>query len=154
MKATRLAQQTFQILYMWMTAMQRLLNMVGMWSPRTKIDFNATKCLYFNEIYQGRKVIQPDIDLILDVVQLKKAEPNITIQHLGIPVQLHQLCGSGERSGRLDDQGKYLPSIIQEVQDRTDEIVATDSLNRVNVLELLDSMVKAKALYACKLFQF
>ena len=40
---------------------------------------------------------------------------------------------------------------MKEVQDRADQIVHTTKLNPVNAIELLDSMAKAKALYACKI---
>ena len=81
--------------------MQRLLDMVGAWSAWTKIDLNSAKCWY--KRYQGRKAIHPDIDLTLNRLQLKKVDPNTTVWHFGILVELDQLCGSGRHSVRLDE---------------------------------------------------
>ena len=132
-------------------AMQRLLDLVGAWANWATIEFNASKCYYFYETYQGRRAIHPDIDLVLNGEKLKKADPNTTVLHLRIPVQLDQLCGSGGRTVQLEEGKKFLPSVLKKVKDRADEIVSINKLNPVNALELLDTMAKAKALYACKI---
>ena len=91
------------------------------------------------------------MDLTLAGVALKKADPNTTVCHLGIPVQLDQLCGSGGRTVQLDETQKFLPSVLQQVKERAEEIVSIENLNPINALEVLDSMAKAKALYICKI---
>ena len=65
------------------------------------IEFNALKCWYFYETYQGNRAIHPDTELTLNGIQIKKADPKVTVWHLGIPVQLNQLCGSGNRTNRV-----------------------------------------------------
>ena len=70
-------------------AMQRLLDIVTAWSRWTTIEFNALKCWYFYEIYQGNRAIHPDIELTLIGIQIKKADPEVTVWHLGIQVQLN-----------------------------------------------------------------
>ena len=126
-------------------ALQRLLDIVAAWSPWTTIEFKALKCWYFYETYQGGRAIHPDVNLTLNGVQIRKADPNVTVWHLGIPVQLNQLCGSGSRTSRLNEENRFLPHIIREVQDRANQIVHTMKLNPVNAIELLDSMAKSKA---------
>ena len=131
-------------------AMQRLLDMVGAWSTWSGVEFNAAKCWYFHETYQGRRAIHPDVELKINGQQIRKADPTETTWHLGIPVQLDQLCGSGGRATHLEKDKKFLPMIVQQVQQRADSIVELNHLNPVNAIELLDSMAKAKAMYACK----
>ena len=132
-------------------AMQRLLDPVGAWANWATTEFNASKCCYFYETYQGRRTIHPDIDLFLNGEKLNKADPNTTSHHLGIPVQLEQLCGSGGRTVHLEENTKFLPAILQQVRDLAEEIISIINLNLVNALELLDTMAKAKAQYACKI---
>ena len=132
-------------------AMQRLLYLVSAWADWATIEFNASKCYYFYETYQGRRAVHPDIDVMLNGERLKKADPNTTVLDLGIPVQLDQLCGSGGRMVQLEENKKFLPTVLKQVKDRADEIVSINKLNPVNALELFDTMAKAKAQFACKI---
>ena len=95
-------------------AMQRLLDMVGAWAEWARIEFHTSKCWYFYETYQGRRAIHPDVELTLAGKQIAKAEPQGTVCHLGIPVRLDQLCGSGGRTAVIDEERRFLPSIIQQ----------------------------------------
>ena len=89
-------------------AMQRLLDMVSAWANWARIAFNVSKCWYFYETYQGRRAIHPDIQLTLAGKEIEKANPQMTVLHLGTPVHLDQLSGSGNRSVQLeDDKSSY-----------------------------------------------
>ena len=124
--------------------MQRLLNIVSAWSNWVRVPFNVDKCWYYYKTYQGKRAIHLDVELTLNSVQLRKADPQVTMWHLGIPVQLNQLCGSGGRSTLKDESTQFLLSILQ-VEETADLIVLTNKLNPVNAIELLDSMAKAQS---------
>ena len=133
-------------------AMQRLLDIVKAWSEWARIPFNAEKCWYYYETYQGRRAIHPDVELTLNGVQLKKANPRDTTSHLGIPVQLDQLCGSGGRSAVLDDSTQFLLTINLMTGTKPSRSNCDNrELNPVNAIQLLDSMAKVKAIYACNI---
>ena len=130
-------------------AMQRLLDMADAWADWVKMEFSASKCWYFYETYQGRRAIHPDVDLNTKWASIEKRQTSTP--HLHIPVQLDQLCRFGRTTVQLAETKKFLPSMLQQVKDQAEEIVSINNLTLVNALELLDLVVKTKALYVCKI---
>ena len=126
-------------------AMQRILDMVGAWSTWTGVEFRSRV-----HGFRGTRTIHPDIDLSINGAQLQKADLCETTLHFEIPVRMDQLCDSGGRSNRLDENNRFLPNILNQIREKAESIVNIENISPTNAIELLDSMAKAKALYACK----
>ena len=69
-----------------------------------------------------------DVNLFLNGEKLGKTDPTAAALHLGIPVRLDQLCGSGRRPVQLEEDKKFLPAILKQVRDRANEIISIENL--------------------------